>query len=247
MLRRRRAWKNGLRPVRSVLRQVSPAIAAGILLAIASGGASARQAARCVRAGRRAEAGSQLPPGLLAAIARVESGRWDTLRRRVVPWPWAVDVAGHAQFFADKSKAVAATRELLQAGQRNIDVGCYQISLLHHPAAFSSLERAFDPAANARYAARFLTSLHERYGDWPQAVAAYHSADPALGIPYRNLVFAAWHRAGDDEPAPPVWQAVPSVHIWTPRAAGTAPRVIVLPGGRGTGAAPLPRVITPGP
>ena len=38
-------------------------------------------------------------------------------------------------------------------GARSIDVGCMQVNLLHHADAFASLEQAFDPVANARYAA----------------------------------------------------------------------------------------------
>ncbi len=159
-MRQRWERKNVCCRGRSALRRMSPPIIAGILLAFSAGRVSAQTT--CVQAGRSAELGSQLPPGLLAAIARVESGRWDVQHQRVIPWPWAIDVAGHPKFFADKAEAVAATRELLQAGQRNIDVGCYQISLLHHPAAFPSLEQAFDPAANAQYAAQFLTSLHSQ-------------------------------------------------------------------------------------
>jgi hypothetical protein len=35
-----------------------------------------------------------------------------------------------------------------------------------------------DPMANARYAAAFLDDLHAEFGDWTQAVAAYHSRNP---------------------------------------------------------------------
>ena len=33
-----------------------------------------------------------------------------------------------------------------------IDVGCFQVDLFYHPYAFTSLEEAFDPDANARAA-----------------------------------------------------------------------------------------------
>ena len=63
---------------------------------------------------------------------------------------------------------------------------------MHHPDAFASLDQAFDPAANAAYAARFLRQLYGQAGAWPKAVAAYHSATPALAVPYAQKVMAVW-------------------------------------------------------
>ena len=57
------------------------------------------------------------------------------------------------------------------------------------------VDEAFDPDANAQYAARFLASLKSRLGGWPEAVAAYHSMDPARGERYRTLVYASWKGA----------------------------------------------------
>lgn len=207
--------------------------------------ALAQPAMDCVQAGRAAATSAGLPPGLLPAVGRVESGRADPLRGDVVPWPWTIDVAGQGRFFPDKQSAIRVTRALLASGQRNIDVGCYQISLLHHPFAFADLDQAFDPAANADYAARFLVALRNRHGNWADAVAAYHSADPARGNPYRDLVFAAWMPESSSQSHGLTFAPVPSVHVWSPSARGTAPRVITLHG-RATSAAPLPRVITPG-
>jgi hypothetical protein len=206
------------------------------VLALALLGAARARAEDCGQAARLAEAESGLPPGLLLAVGQVESGRWDAAHRRVMPWPWTIDIAGDGRFFPDRDSALRATQHALQQGQRNIDLGCFQISLLHHPYAFADLAEAFDPLANARYAARFLLSLRQRYGAWPAAVAAYHSADPALGESYRDLVLAAWQPAQRSEP-------VSGVRVWTPSAvSGSGPQVISLH----ASAAALPRVITLG-
>lgn len=197
----------------------------------------------CEAAGTAAEQRFGLPRGLLLAIGRVESGRWDPALGRVAPWPWTIDVAGSGRLFGSRAEAVTATTALRSEGAANVDVGCFQISLLHHPNAFASLNEAFDPDLNADYAARFLISLHDRTGSWPAAVAAYHSADPGRGGPYRNLVYAAWTNAADASvatlPAPGT-----GVHIWTPRLAGTAPAVILLSAPTGPPSR-LPRIITP--
>jgi hypothetical protein len=71
-----------------------------------------------------------------------------------------------------------------------------QINLQNHPAAFASLDEAFDPAANTAYAARFLRALYVQTGSWPAAAAAYHSQTPGIGEPYRDRVMAIWPLAG---------------------------------------------------
>ena len=94
-----------------------------------------------------------------------------------------------------KAAAIAAVEASQARGIANIDVGCMQVNLLHHPQAFRNLDQAFDPAANASYAARFLASLHARTGTWPAAAAAYHSMTPELGTRYSKLIAAVWSGA----------------------------------------------------
>jgi hypothetical protein len=120
----------------------------------------------------------------------------------------------------------------------SVDVGCFQINLLQHPAAFASLEEAFDPSANAAYAARFLLSLRDRTGSWENAIAAYHSATPELGNAYRDNVLASLTDAGKASAVviPPitrvlVWtqpSATDKIRVWRPSSAGSAPGVIVI-------------------
>jgi hypothetical protein len=203
----------------------------------------------CEVAGSAAEQRFGLPAGLLLAVGRVESGRWDPALRRVAAWPWTIDVAGAGRLFGSAAEAIAATAALRGGGTGlrvgNVDVGCFQISLLHHPNAFATLDQAFDPTANADYAARFLLDLRARTGSWPAAVAAYHSADAARGEPYRALVYAAWGNAADPSLAP-LPAPDTGVHIWTPSLAGTAPATILLSARLPGSAARLPRIITPG-
>ncbi|HEY8290502.1 MAG TPA: lytic transglycosylase domain-containing protein [Acetobacteraceae bacterium] len=146
----------------------------------------------CEAAIATAEYTGRLPAGLLEGIALEESGRRDARTGTVRPWPWTINVGGVGQFFATKAEAVAAVRAQQASGVRSIDVGCMQINLMHHPDAFASLDEAFDPPANARYAARFLNSLHAAGDDWRHAIGAYHSETPALAEAYRALVLARW-------------------------------------------------------
>ena len=133
-----------------------------------------------------------LPPKLLQTIGIVESGRPDPLSGRIVPWPWTINAGGVGHFFETKESAIEAVQDLQKAGTNSIDVGCMQINLVQHPAAFASLEEAFDPAANTRYGARFLSALYREIGNWPQAAAAYHSRTEDLGVSYETRVMAIW-------------------------------------------------------
>ncbi len=131
-------------------------------------------------------------PGLLLAIGLVESGRRDARTGERHPWPWTVTADGVGTYYPSKADAIAAVEALQARGVNSIDVGCMQVNLFYHPTAFRSLEEAFDPAPNARYAARFLFSLYARTRDWPAAAAGYHSFTPGPAAQYAKLISAVW-------------------------------------------------------
>ncbi len=144
----------------------------------------------CRQATRVAGKAAAVPDHLLSAIARIESGRADG-SGGTAPWPWSINVEGVDHVYDSKAAAIAGVLAFQAQGIRSIDVGCMQVNLAYHPNAFSGLEQAFDPVANANYAARFLVQLRDQTGSWDNAVAAYHSATPERGGPYRRKVMAA--------------------------------------------------------
>ncbi len=148
--------------------------------------------ALCHVATAAAEHATGVPDQLLTAISRVESGRTDPNTGRAEAWPWTINVEGAGHLYPSKQAAIAAVTSFEAQGARSIDVGCMQINLLQHPEAFTSLEQAFDPTANAMFAAHFLTALFQQTGSWPHAAAAYHSQTPQLGHDYQNQVLAMW-------------------------------------------------------
>jgi len=149
------------------------------------------QSALCRTAIAAAEAKYQLPPGLLTSIAKVESGRPIASLQQVQPWPWTIDADGQALFLDSRPAAVAWAQQGLRRGVRFMDVGCMQVDWQLHPEAFKSLDQAFDPIANADYAARYLRSLFaEAHGDWDVAVGWYHSHTVDLAAEYRYRVAA---------------------------------------------------------
>ena len=97
----------------------------------------------CEEVGTAAERENGIPPGLLLAIGRVESGRWDAGRGRVTPWPWTINAAGKGQWFETREDAIRTVNALREAGTRSIDVGCFQVNLFYHPKAFADLDQAF--------------------------------------------------------------------------------------------------------
>jgi hypothetical protein len=157
--------------------------------AVEAGGPSAG----CTQAAAMAGAAANLPKNLLLAIGMVESGWTNPATGHRAPWPYSVNVDGKGYHFADAQTAIDFVRLARGSGARAIDVGCFQIDLEDHPAAFATLRQAFDPQANAAYAAGFLNRLHARLGSWNAAIAGYHSQIPALGLPYARLVLASWH------------------------------------------------------
>ncbi len=210
----------------------------------------------CQAAGTQAERANNIPAGMLVAIGRVESGRRHPATGVTVPWPWTINAAGTGRMFDSAIEAIEATRMLRAGGMASIDVGCFQVNLMHHAGAFPSLDRAFDPQTNADYAARFLLSLKERTGSWEEAIAAYHSSTPALGGPYRDKVLGRWAGTpgGSAPPRPSmvVW-AMPvaafGMRVWTPSAAGAAPGAVAMGGANAVARAsvrPLPTVETGG-
>lgn len=168
-------------------------IAVGLAVAMAAGDARAARDA-CVGAIAAVERTAPVPPGLLHAIALVESGR-RVADGGFVPWPWTINSPAGAFYLASPAEAVAKVEALRSQGIRNIDVGCMQVNLFHHPDAFPSLAAAFDPAQNVAYAARFLAALQGTAPSLFDAVGRYHSHTPARARPYAERVFARWGRA----------------------------------------------------
>lgn len=146
----------------------------------------------CVRAAAAMEPVYGIPRRLLRAIALAESGRWDRARKQGFPWPWTLRAGDAGRFFDTKNAAVAELRRLRRRGVRNIDVGCMQINMLHHPKAFQSPDDALDPMRNAEYAAMFLRRLRDRTRSWSRAVALYHSGVKSRGLGYWRRVSAIW-------------------------------------------------------
>jgi len=169
------------------------------LLCPAAGGATQRgnslaYSDTCKIAISRIEDAMRLPTSILQAISLAESGRWHKASRSHFAWPWTVTARGKGRFYPSKDKAIAAVRRLKAEGVRNIDVGCMQVNLMYHPKAFDSLEQAFDPHANARYAGELFSKLRRANRSITHAIAHYHSTTREYNRPYTRKVVKLWNK-----------------------------------------------------
>ncbi len=171
------------------------------LPSIARADLPASPSAQCRTAIAAAERSLGVPDRLMASIGVIESGRRDE-NGAMSAWPWTINAEGVGAYFATKAEAIAAVTALRARGVRSIDVGCMQVNLMYHGDAFASLEEAFDPGANARYAGRFLNQLLAQTGSWPAATAGYHSLTPDIGADYARKVLAIWAKPAPRQPLP---------------------------------------------
>jgi soluble lytic murein transglycosylase-like protein len=178
--------------------------AAFVTLVTTAHAALAAPPGACLASISRIEARSALPEGLLGAVALTESARRVPNEKRTVPWPWTVNSPAGPFYLESREAAVAKVEALRRAGHRNIDVGCMQINLMHHPDAFASLDEAFDPDANVAYAARFLAALEGETEALVDAVGYYHSRTPKRSRAYARKVYTRWGRPLPAEADPPV-------------------------------------------
>ncbi len=174
-------------------------IVIALWVALAPGLAAGRQVvppdgsptALCLRAAHGAGVLEGILDGLMGRLAQVESGRFvagDAVWR---PWPWTINADRVGYAFETKAEAVAWAAGAPKRGVKFLDAGCLQVNLQYHSRAFPGLDEAFDPWANARYAARYLRSLYDEAGrDWSVAVGWYHSHTPELAYQYRTRVAA---------------------------------------------------------
>ncbi len=136
----------------------------------------------CDRAASEAARSNGVPLNVLRAISRTESGR--STGSGLQPWPWTVNMEGTGRWFESLDDARSYVFQHFKNGARSFDVGCFQINYKWHGEAFRSIDDMFDPLLNARYAAEYLSELYQEFGNWTDAVGAYHSRTPELAERY---------------------------------------------------------------
>lgn len=170
---------------------------------IAPAALASSDATICDRAAAAAAHGSDVPLTYLQALTRTETGR--ARGGKLTPWPWTVNMEGEGRWFETRAEALAYVKAHHKRGARSFDIGCFQINYRWHGEAFGSIAEMFDPLANARYAAAFLTELRGGEGKWRRAVGRYHSKTPKFAAKYKkrfDRILAALAPPAGDERAP---------------------------------------------
>ena len=171
------------RAFRAAMQACRAALASGLVLLAVPAAASQGGAALCDAAAVQASRETGVPISVLRAITLTETGRRKD--GAFQPWPWTVNMEGAGKWFDNVDEAKAYVFRHHARGARSFDVGCFQLNFRWHGQGFSSIEEMFDPLANARYAAKFLSDLHSELGDWSRAAGAYHSRTPRYANRYR--------------------------------------------------------------
>ncbi|WP_158744427.1 transglycosylase SLT domain-containing protein [Acidisphaera sp. L21] len=114
----------------------------------------------CEAAAADAEREKGLPPGLLTAIAGVESGMHAT----------ALRIGGQPTYPASTAQARIAARQALRRSQ-SVMAGCMQVNLQAHDPGGKLW--ALEPEHAANWAADYLNDLHDRLGSWRSAIQVY--------------------------------------------------------------------------
>ena len=185
----------------------------------------------CGAIAEETERAEGIPPGLVRAVALVESGRWLAEDRRTQAWPWTVTAGPETYYLASKHEALRKVKELRSRGRSNIDVGCMQVNLGYHGTAFASLEEALDPASNIAYGAKFLKQLRAETRSWARATARYHSSDPDRGQAYRAKVYRRWQELRHEQIDAPIRMAGAVARVEPAESAADPParRHLTLP------------------
>lgn len=155
---------------------------AALLALVALTGVARADARLCDAAAATAAQETGVPLPVLLAITRTETGR--ARNGRLEPWPWTVNMEGTGAWFDSPAAALAHVAQHRDRGARSFDIGCFQINHRWHGDAFASVDEMFEPLANARYAAAFLSDLFDETGNWSLAAGAYHSRTPEHATRY---------------------------------------------------------------
>ena len=199
-----------------------------------------QQSELCDAALRQAESRYHLPANLLQSIAKAESGRPITSLADIRAWPWTIDADGTGLFLDSKAAAIAWVQQQVHR-HSFVDVGCMQVDLHYHPDAFASIDDAFDPTANADYAARLLLDLYPWRGrrqlGYRRRAVSLADADACGGIPRPRGIGGRWCAAR----CSPRCAAIRARHSSRHPAAGTGRRQ----GGADQCAPPASRTVAP--
>jgi soluble lytic murein transglycosylase-like protein len=129
-----------------------------------------------------------VPSEVLFAVALQESGVM--LRGQRLPWPWTLNIAGTAHYFANQTEACRTLLlALKQHSATRVDAGLAQINLGYQKRFYRHPCELLIPQKNLAIAAKILREQYRSGEDWLEAVGRYHRpAGGPLAAGYRHRV-----------------------------------------------------------
>jgi soluble lytic murein transglycosylase-like protein len=131
-----------------------------------------------------------IPSAVLFAVALQESGA--IMHRRLIPWPWTLNVAGIPYRYATRAEACTALRRALeQVPSTRVDAGLGQVNVGYQGDRERQPCELLNPYRNLAITATILREHHDPGEDWLLAIGRYHR--PAGG-PLATLYQRSVHR-----------------------------------------------------
>lgn len=114
-----------------------------------------------------------IPDVVLYAVALQESGI--SLRGRIIPWPWTLNIAGAPYYYQTRAQAcIALHKALLRMAPTRIDAGLTQLNLGYQQRHYRQPCELLDPYRNLAIAASILKDQHRPDESWLAAAGRYH-------------------------------------------------------------------------
>lgn len=129
-----------------------------------------------------------IPDVVLYAIALQESGI--SVRGRIIPWPWTLNIAGTPYYYPTRAQAcIALHNALLRVAPTRIDAGLTQLNLGYQQRHYRQPCELLDPYRNLAIAASILKDQYRPGESWLAAAGRYHRPTGGeIAARYRNRV-----------------------------------------------------------
>ncbi len=137
-----------------------------------------------------AKVGTQsLSNAKVADVTALLAGQPNATTYSITPRPFS-------RRFANAADASQYVYGMFAKGHRNMDLGLMQINWRVHGNKLGSVQAAFDPQRNVRYAVTYLLE-HKQTRDWWGSVGRYHSGTPTYARRYVGKVYGWYKRVHD--------------------------------------------------
>ncbi|NKC01797.1 MAG: transglycosylase SLT domain-containing protein [Pseudomonadales bacterium] len=120
---------------------------------------------------------ASIDSSLLYAIALRESGTSFNQTRPYRPYPWTMNIDHKAHFYDSKGEMIRALKAEVEAGNKNVAVGMYQIHLRYNSHLVNHPIELVDPETNLVTASEVLRDCGTRYKTTEGVLSCYYSGD----------------------------------------------------------------------